>query len=128
MTEHTPEPWRTSIGELMYGQYDVLAAKGGFPNVGIARLVTVEFSSTALGSVALCREELAANGRLIAASPKLLAACEALLMDHNLFPRGVGWVCPFCQTECVSMLHHKHDEDCPVLAARKVIAEAKGIA
>ena len=58
---------------------------------------------------------------------ELLGVCNTLIEEHCLFPRKTGWVCPFCQTECLSPTDFMYDEDCLVDRARAAIVRMKGV-
>lgn len=82
--KHTPGKWRVSEDELGHGEYDILAKKEGFPNIGVATVVDSRFSNYNLGSVALHKDECSANAHLIAAAPELLEACKMVVDVFNL--------------------------------------------
>ena len=113
MAEHTQLPWR-SDGLLYiddnFGEMIVITSDGAH--------VAFVFRDAPADAVHIIR---ACN-----AHDDLLAACEALLLEHHLFPRNHGWVCPFCGAECLSACDFTHNGDCPVEAARAAIAKAKG--
>lgn len=56
---------------------------------------------------------------------ELLAACKALVEKHHIHLCRHDWVCPFCGSECVTVLDFKHADNCPVLAGREAIAKAE---
>lgn len=74
MSAHTPGPWTLGSRVVSADTHDTF-------NVAVALL------SSAREAPELSRDERAANGRLIAAAPDLLAACERVidaLKDHVL--------------------------------------------
>lgn len=69
--KHTPGPWRVSDDELGFGPYDILADNRGWPNLGIATVVSGRFADHKLGTVGLPAEECRANAEFI------VRACNA---------------------------------------------------
>jgi hypothetical protein len=106
MRKHTPGPWKRG-GETSDGWY-IYAGK-----TAIAQTIA---------SVDVDEER--ENARLIAASPKLLAACKALIAEHVIFCFDGEWKCPFCQRTELSPIDFQHNPTCPVIQARTAIAEA----
>lgn len=80
--KHTELPWRVSENELGYLNFDILAHKMGYTNVGIARLVHCAFSDPSLGSLALHKDEIISNAHFIVRACNnfypLLEACKAI--------------------------------------------------
>lgn len=80
MAEHTPGPWRFDGGECV-------VAGEGWDSPIVADLAPHNAYGEALPAVTDDDDTLAANGRLIAAAPELLAACRAVLdEDHGTPP------------------------------------------
>ena len=113
MAEHTPGPWQVYDGPKM-----PLTLYDGPFGIVIAELQQREVTETDR-----------ANFALMAALPKLLAACEALVNAHPAEdPDGYGltWYCLLCDGWVNRESDIPHTIDCPVVMARKAIAEAKG--
>ena len=86
---HTPGPWRISKNELGYNQYDILTEFHEFKNTGICTLVDARFSNIHKGSVALDKDIISANAKLIASAPSMLETLKQITegkgrysMDH----------------------------------------------
>ena len=95
MSAHTPGPWE------FYGDNNY----GGTVEIGPRLTVSVDRADRFDSSMAINREEMEANGRLIAAAPDLLAALEAL---------------------CPKVLSGTSGMDEAIAAAESAIAKARG--
>ena len=81
-TKHAPGPWHLNE------RFDVIAdLSGGWNGIIICSLVEARFCDPP--SVALHKDVVVANGRLIAAAPDLLAACK---LAHVALLTGDGEV------------------------------------
>lgn len=71
--------------------------------------------------------EFMANGHLLAAAPRLLAALEAMIADAYSFSPSVGrWFCRYCERSAHKKNGIKHKEGCLVTEARAALAAARG--
>ena len=80
---HTPGPWAV-VPSVRFGSFD------GKTTVASYGISNGSEWVCAIPCYAANTEPSAANARLIAAAPDLLAACEALLASHK-YGDGVGW-------------------------------------
>lgn len=108
--QHTPGPWRVIGNPYSDMARDVIAPNGN--RIAALNGAAFDYSS-----------EVAANARLIASAPDLLAALENLLQSDL-----VEWFPPSPNTggkgDWTDELRAK---GAPILAARAAIAKAKGI-
>ncbi len=112
MTGHTPGPWIVN-GHVVVAQDD------GTLIADLRRKAPTSVFEPHIGNLHLEQEEVSANACVIAAAPRLLAACEAML-EWGLSNRGTPHEFVRCRTD--GNLNH------PALrAARAVIAEARGL-
>ena len=114
-SSHTPGPWSVRFGEqagydCMFWSYDVISANG---------LRTASLGGDAYGQPACDAKfrcsEAAANARLIAAAPDLLAALKAL--SH-------GDADCWCDFAIGNPMYPTHSTKC--VAAKAAIAKAEG--
>ena len=98
-TEHTPGPWEIPYSPDLIG---IVRADGS------RKLIAQTHG-----------ENFAANARLIAAAPELLAALErwqSTITDEEIFAHDTG-ECPACGDDL---------SDCPICMTRHAIANARG--
>ena len=77
-TKHTPSPWMVAGKEYGWDHFAAIITPTGI----VANCHIAALSRT--------HDQTAADARLIAAAPDLLAACEALLASHR---PGLGQCC-----------------------------------
>jgi len=108
--QHTPGPWR--VEEDRRSDYDIFTGRWDGPEYTAGWNVESD-SGEVIGTEGIIPSNAAeANARLIAASPELLAALEAL---HA-----------FAAQTCGGMAWHYADQDAAKLA-ESVIAKARGL-
>ncbi len=112
MAGHTPGPWKFCVPSL--GAFAIMATREDGKEVCIADVRTKFIRYTPLGyEEENPEEESRATGKLIAAAPDLLAACERILAKHDDAVFACG-----------------RDDEAPVAFAlnelRKAIAKARG--
>ena len=108
MSAHTPGPW------AFYGDNNY----GGTVEIGPKLTVSIDRADRFTSELVISREEMEANGRLIAAAPELLAACHALLAAEPLLGE-------LCDGACKPGINH-HVSGCAVGLALTAIAKAEG--
>lgn len=114
MSAHTPGPWTVhEFVEIAFSK-DGDRAQAGIYEIEEANEQALDLIGEGAFTEAL--NMATANKRLIAASPDLLAVAVAL----TTFVKPL-WQCPLCLGG-----EWMHKESCVVMAAREVIAKARG--